>query len=87
MFPKNAYYFFSQAQIPRALPYLELHKIGIENHLNGEAISTIAASLQQAKNLANQSDRIINILKCFVFKNFYKTKDLLLIKKLYFINN
>lgn len=59
MFPKNAYYFFSQAQIPRALPYLELHKIGIENHLNGEAISTIAASLQQAINLANEADVIL----------------------------
>ena len=32
---------------------------GIENNLNGEAISSIAASLQQAKNLANEADVIL----------------------------
>jgi dihydrofolate synthase/folylpolyglutamate synthase len=59
MFPKSAYYFFSQAQIPRALPYHELQKIGIENELKGQAIATIAESLQQARDLATDADMIL----------------------------
>jgi len=59
MFPKSAYYFFSQAQIPRALPYHELQKIAIENELKGQAISTIAESLQQARDLATDADMIL----------------------------
>lgn len=59
MFPKSAYYFFSQAQIPRALPYHELQKIAIENELKGQAIATIAESLQQARDLATDADMIL----------------------------
>jgi dihydrofolate synthase/folylpolyglutamate synthase len=59
MFPKNAYYFFSQAQIPRALPYLELQKIGVENELKGEANATITTSLLKAKNIATDADMIL----------------------------
>jgi dihydrofolate synthase/folylpolyglutamate synthase len=59
MFPKNAYYFFSQAQIPRALPYLELEKIGVDNELKGEANATITTSLLKAKNLATDADMIL----------------------------
>ena len=59
MFPKSAYYFFSQAQIPRALPYHELQKIAIENELKGQAIETIAESLQQARDLATDADMIL----------------------------
>ena len=59
MFPKSAYYFFSQAQIPRALPYHELQKIGIENELKGQAIATIADSLQHARDLATDADMIL----------------------------
>lgn len=59
LFPKEAHYFFSQAQIPRALNYLDLEKIGIANHLNGEAIETITESLQKANSLATKSDMIL----------------------------
>jgi dihydrofolate synthase/folylpolyglutamate synthase len=59
MFPKSAYYFFSQAQIPRALPYHELQKIGFENELKGQAIATIVESLQQARDLATDADMIL----------------------------
>jgi dihydrofolate synthase/folylpolyglutamate synthase len=59
MFPKNAYYFFSQAQIPRALPYLELEKIGVDNELKGEANATITTSLLKAKNIATDADMIL----------------------------
>ncbi len=58
LLPKNASYFFTKAQIPRALPEMELQKVAIKHQLKGECFSDIKTALDAAKKLAQAEDFI-----------------------------
>lgn len=49
LFPKNAKYYFCQANIPRALAVDKLHILGQQHGLKGEAYNTVNEALKNAK--------------------------------------
>jgi dihydrofolate synthase/folylpolyglutamate synthase len=69
IFPTDAYYFFTQADIPRALPYIELQVIGLDAKLDGEGCPTMKDALESAFKLASPKDLIL------VTGSFYTLKD------------
>jgi dihydrofolate synthase/folylpolyglutamate synthase len=69
IFPTDAYYFFTQADIPRALPYIELQAIGLDAKLDGEGCPTMKDALESAFKLASPNDLIL------VTGSFYTLKD------------
>lgn len=58
LFPQNAHYYFTQAQIPRALPVDELVKIAAKNNRIGPSFTTVEEAIQQAKKAAHPNDFI-----------------------------
>ncbi|MDI9355619.1 MAG: Mur ligase family protein [Chitinophagaceae bacterium] len=56
--PKNAYYFFTQANIPRALDKNILLSEAIQNGLQGELASDVNAAISEAKKRAKKTDMI-----------------------------
>lgn len=65
MLPTEAYYFFTQADSPRALPAERLAELGARHHLHGETAPTVNDALEQARSLATPQDMI------FVGGSFY----------------
>lgn len=59
LFPKDAQYLFTQAQIPRALPFEELQQMAKESALQGEGFSTMTEALQSVMVQANEEDLIL----------------------------
>ena len=59
MLPKDATYYFSRANIPRALPANELQAAAGLQGLTGNTYETVAEALQAAKNKAAQGDLIL----------------------------
>ena len=49
LLPKNAIYYFTKAQMPRALNEVELQKQASEYGLHGNVYSTIRQAFEQAK--------------------------------------
>lgn len=58
LLPKGAYYYFCEANIPRALPVNELYAIAIKKGLKGVCSESVALALKQAKEAANKDDLI-----------------------------
>lgn len=58
MLPKNAWYIFCQATIPRAMDAEELSNKAFEVGLNGEVIRDVNLAIEKAKNLATEDDLI-----------------------------
>jgi len=58
LFPRNANYYFSKAQVPRALDTEILIKKALEYQLVGQCYSSVNKALSQAKIIANPSDLI-----------------------------
>jgi len=58
MFPKEAIYYFTQANIPRAMPVNELYKKAIEAGLTGGIFESTELALNAAKQLAMEADVI-----------------------------
>jgi dihydrofolate synthase/folylpolyglutamate synthase len=58
-FPKDASYYFTQANVPRAMPYEELYSIGKEMLLNGSAYETVKDALAAARSNAGTNDIIL----------------------------
>lgn len=56
--PKNAKYYFTQANIPRALPANELQGLASSYGLSGSAYSQVNEALEAAKNNASKDDFI-----------------------------
>lgn len=56
--PKEAHYYFCQANVPRALPASELHKAAITAKLKGEVIADVNLAIQTAKGKALSNDVI-----------------------------
>lgn len=57
--PKAAKYYFTQAQIPRAMKSHELKDLAGQYNLNGEAYSDVHKALQAAKECASSRDLIL----------------------------
>ncbi len=59
LLPRDAYYFFTRAQIPRALPASELAALGREAGLEGEEVSCVAEAFKKACATASPQDLIL----------------------------
>jgi len=59
LMPKNATYYFTKAQIPRALPDGELAAIASQHSLQGHAYANVHSALNAAKQNAHKDDLIL----------------------------
>jgi dihydrofolate synthase/folylpolyglutamate synthase len=59
LLPSNATYYFTQAQLPRALPAQELATKANEIGLNGTVFSSVNNALQAAQKKASEDDLIL----------------------------
>ena len=59
LFPKNANYYFTQANIPRALLKENLQETAKQYQLNGEVYNSVNTALQAAKANASKEDIIL----------------------------
>lgn len=66
LLPRQASYYFTRAQIPRALPEIELAQQGAAMGLKGHAYPTVTAALAAAKTHARDRDLIIVCGSVFV---------------------
>ncbi|MNU20366.1 Folylpolyglutamate synthase [compost metagenome] len=57
--PATARYYFTQAQVPRALPAATLTQIAAEQHLQGAAYDTVTAAVAAALSHAQEEDTIL----------------------------
>lgn len=58
MLPKEAYYIFTKANIPRALDAEALQRTAAGHSLSGEVVPTVAEALSRAKEIAGENDMI-----------------------------
>jgi dihydrofolate synthase / folylpolyglutamate synthase len=66
LLPKHAQYYFTQAQIPRALPVNSLMEAATEYDLKGESFAEVNAALKQALSKAAKDDLILVCGSVFV---------------------
>jgi dihydrofolate synthase/folylpolyglutamate synthase len=66
LLPKHAHYYFTKAQIPRALPENELLEKAVANGLTGKAYAEVNTALQAALQAANENDLILVCGSVFV---------------------
>lgn len=59
LMPKNARYYFTKAQIPRALPENELYKMATDAGLQGEAYENVPAAYRAALANAGKEDMVL----------------------------
>lgn len=59
LFPKTAHYYFTQANIPRALDFDSLMQMAKRHHLDGKVYDNVNAALKDAKAKAAKDDLII----------------------------
>jgi dihydrofolate synthase/folylpolyglutamate synthase len=64
--PVDAYYFFCQATIPRAMDAEELYRQAIGLGLKGEVIRSVNEALSEAKRRAKETDMIFIGASTFV---------------------
>ena len=58
-FPKDASYYFTQANVPRAMPYETLSAIGKDVLLDGSGYATVKDALTAARSNAHENDIIL----------------------------
>jgi dihydrofolate synthase/folylpolyglutamate synthase len=56
LFPVDAYYIFTKANIPRALDEHELHSIASTFGLKGEVVENVKEAYHKALSLASEQD-------------------------------
>ena len=71
IFPKSAKYYFTQADIPRALPYYELKELANTFFLNGDSYPAVKQALQSAFEFAEHDDLIIATGSFFIMADIY----------------
>ena len=59
LFPKHAQYYFTNAHIPRALPYDELINKAMQHQLTGKGYETVDEALKSARQVAQLDDVIV----------------------------
>ncbi len=72
--PKEATYYFTQAQIPRALPSAELGAMSKEAGLQGEVKESVTMALDQAFSVAKPNDLILVTGSFFILDEAYQYK-------------
>ena len=72
LFPKEARYVCTQAQIPRALPYEELLQMATEKGLQGEGFSQMTEALQFAMAQAKEDDLILVTGSFFIVDDAFR---------------
>lgn len=58
-FPKDAVYYFTQADVPRAMPFEKLAGIGAEKDLKGLACATVRGAMAESGSKAGEHDLIL----------------------------
>jgi dihydrofolate synthase/folylpolyglutamate synthase len=58
LLPKEAYYFFCEAKIPRAMNAGELFRQAAAHHLKGEVVSDVNEAIDRAKRMSGENDLI-----------------------------
>jgi dihydrofolate synthase/folylpolyglutamate synthase len=58
LLPKNAHYYFCQAQIPRALPAAALQALAVDVGLQGTIVPSVREAIDKARSLAAAGDLI-----------------------------
>jgi dihydrofolate synthase / folylpolyglutamate synthase len=66
LLPKYAQYYFTQAQIPRALPAQQLEESASEFELKGESFQEVNAALRSALKNASKDDLVLVCGSVFV---------------------
>jgi dihydrofolate synthase/folylpolyglutamate synthase len=66
LFPKEAQYYFTRAQIPRALPEDQLYERAAAAGLSGAAFADVNIALRAALQKANKNDLILVCGSVFV---------------------
>ena len=66
MMPKNALYYFTQANIKRAMPAEVLKEKALVFGLEGSCYPTVKGALQKAKEESNKNDFIFVGGSCFI---------------------
>ncbi len=66
LLPPAYHYYFTQAQLPRAMPYAELKAKAGKFNLSGEAFPTPDIALEYARSIASENDLIIVCGSVFV---------------------
>lgn len=66
LLPKEATYYFTRAQIPRALPETELAELGGQNGLQGHPFPDVNTALQTAMNNSGKNDLVLVCGSVFV---------------------
>ncbi len=69
--PRDAYYLFTQAPSPRALPAVELAAMGAAQGLQGEAVAEVRSAVARARELADAEDMV------FIGGSFYVVAEAL----------
>ena len=59
LFPKNAWYYFTNAHLPRALPHTELKRLANEKNLHGNSSDHVNDALNNALVNASKSDVVM----------------------------
>lgn len=75
LLPTNATYYFTNAQIPRALPYKDLQILAKQHQLKGRGYQNVNEAIQTAKQKAKPNDFILVCGSVFLIGEV-NTKDL-----------
>jgi dihydrofolate synthase / folylpolyglutamate synthase len=75
IFPRKATYYFTQADIPRALPYEILTEKAVLLGLQGEGFKTVKDALKQALSDAHTDDIILVTGSFFILADVYDAFD------------
>lgn len=71
LFPSKAIYYFTQAPIPRALPYAELKSLAESKGLQGQGFPSVLSAFEQAQKNANKEDIILITGSFFILEEIY----------------
>ena len=71
LFPTNAQYYFTNAHIPRAMPYVVLQEKAAEKNLVGQGFDNVNDALLAAKNNALENDVIMVCGSFFVIAELH----------------
>lgn len=78
LYPKDANYYFCNAQLPRALPAADLKDLAAQHGLKGYAYATVEAAVKEAKDVMNDMDVLLITGSFFIVGEalaLFKTKE------------
>lgn len=75
-FPQNANYYFTQAQINRAMDKEDLQSLAKEHGLEGECYNSVAEAWEQVKNKMKEKDLLLVTGSFFIISDFLKANNI-----------